>query len=123
MIPNIQNITQISCGGIHSLVLDSEGRIFSFGNNKYGQLGLGDNKQINNTPQMIPSIQNITQISCGGYHSLVLDSEGRIFSFGRNEYGQLGLGDNSHKNTPQMIPSIQNITQISCGDKEEKNIV
>jgi len=53
-----------------------------------------------NIPQMIPDLHNITQISCGGHHSLVLDSKGQVFSFGNNKYGQLGLRDNKEKNHP-----------------------
>jgi len=110
----------ISCGWYHSLVLDSEGRVFSFGDNEKGQLGLGDNENKNN-PQVIPNVQNITQISCRGYHSLVLDSEGRVFSFGYNKNGQLGLGDNKDKNYPQMIPNLQIITQIKENLNETKD--
>jgi len=114
LVPNLQDIVQISCGCYHSLALDLEGSVYSFGNNEAGQLGLGDNDN-RNIPQIIPSLQNIKQISCGGFHSFAIDSEGRIYTFGNNENGQLGLGDQRNRNIPQPIPNLQNILQISCG--------
>ena len=37
-------------------------------------------------------------ISCGSLHTIVLDDQGNLYSFGYNRYGQLGLGDNSKRN-------------------------
>jgi len=98
-----KKFTQISCGFRHSLLLDSEGNVYSCGRNEYGQLGIGNdngfgqlgigNNENQKIPVKIPSKKNFTQISSGGYHSLLLDSEGNVYSCGRNEYGQLGIGD------------------------------
>jgi len=63
------------------------------------------------------------QISCGDYHSLVLDFEGRVFSFGDNYDGQLGLGNNKLNNIPQQIPNV-NITNKQLGLKNiEENTI
>jgi alpha-tubulin suppressor-like RCC1 family protein len=50
---------------------------------KYGQLGLGDSNN-RDYPSPIALVININQISSGGYHSLELSKEGRVFSFGYN---------------------------------------
>ena len=54
-------VIQFICGGHHSLFLDSEGNAYSVGNNCYGQLGLGHDKDQNILNQIlnIPPIQTI----------------------------------------------------------------
>jgi alpha-tubulin suppressor-like RCC1 family protein len=66
------------------LVLNNNGQVFSFGNNQFGQLGLGDviNRHL---PSLVPSLSNIVKISSGGYFSLALNNNGKVFSFGKNE--------------------------------------
>ena len=68
-------------------------------------------------PQIV-KISNVTHTSCGTSFSLVLTSFGSIFSFGLNEYGQLGTGDNTIRISPYNITFLSEsfITQIETGD-------
>jgi alpha-tubulin suppressor-like RCC1 family protein len=119
LIPNLRNIIEVSAAGSYSLCLDNQGHVWSFGHNKHGQLGLGDLID-RNTPTMIPNLNDIIQVSAGGsylgYHSLCVDKQGHVWSFGYNEYGQLGLGDKENRNIPTMSPILKNIVPISCGE-------
>uniref|UniRef100_A0AAX7U1I8 HECT domain-containing protein n=1 Tax=Astatotilapia calliptera TaxID=8154 RepID=A0AAX7U1I8_ASTCA len=83
-------IAQVACGYWHSHALSKGGHIFSWGQNRYGQLGLGINGQSISTPQMIQSLQGIpfAQISAGGAHSFALTPSGAVFGWGRNNFGQ-----------------------------------
>ena len=56
----------------------------------------------------------IVQIAAGGYHSLALFSDGSLYAWGDNEYGQLGDGTNTNRNIPVMIGT--GFTAISAGD-------
>ena len=47
--------------------------------------------------------KQIRQVVCGWDHSFILKESGELFAFGRNNYGQLGLGDNNHRNKPTLI--------------------
>lgn len=71
------------------------GQVFSWGQNQYGQLGLGINGPSISTPQIIQSLQGIpfAQLSAGGAHSFALTLSGAVFGWGRNKFGQLGLND------------------------------
>lgn len=73
------------------------GQVFSWGQNRYGQLGLGINGQSIPAPQIIQSLQGIpfAQISAGGAHSFALTLSGAVFGWGRNKFGQLGLNDSN----------------------------
>uniref|UniRef100_A0A4W6FDW7 HECT and RLD domain containing E3 ubiquitin protein ligase 4 n=1 Tax=Lates calcarifer TaxID=8187 RepID=A0A4W6FDW7_LATCA len=97
------------------------GHVFSWGQNRYGQLGLGINGQSISTPQNIQSLQGIpfTQISTGGAHSfaLTLSGEGGVFTFGAGGYGQLGHNSTNHEINPRKVFELMGnvVTQIACG--------
>src|SRR5579885_1331493 len=115
LIPKLNNIVRISAGGQHSLVLDNRGKVWSFGNNYYGQLGLGNTQENFLSPVAIPDLSNIVQISAGGNYSLVLDNQGKVWSFGYNIFGQLGLGDGNDRLIPTLIPDLNDVFQVSAG--------
>jgi len=115
LIPSLTNVKQISCGSSHSLALLNDGTVYGFGGNYYGQLGLGNNTSIINTPTLISGMSNVKQISCGTNHSLALLTDGTVKSFGRNIYGNLGLNNTNDYNRPTLIPSLSDVSQITCG--------
>jgi alpha-tubulin suppressor-like RCC1 family protein len=100
-------IVSIVASGEHSLALDSSGKIWATGYNKYGELGLGDNDERDVfTPVTIanlPSGAKIVSISAGGIHSLALDSNGKIWATGENNIGQLGLGNTNSQSSFQPV--------------------
>ena len=115
LIPKLPpKIVHFVCGYGQNLFLDSEGKVFSVGNNGYGSLGLGHNTDQNvlNKIQNIPSIQTISCVSYGCY---LIDFEGNVWTFGDNANGQLGHGDDSNINTPKVIKTLKNIQQILYG--------
>jgi alpha-tubulin suppressor-like RCC1 family protein len=117
---SLGQIAAISAGGSHSLLLNSQGQVFSFGSHQYGQLGLGP--LIGNCisgPLMIKTseIGKIIAVSAGEFHSLILNDQGQVFSFGNNNHGQLGQGDLIGRNVPTLINpfGIGWIIAISAG--------
>uniref|UniRef100_A0A8P4KMJ6 HECT domain-containing protein n=1 Tax=Dicentrarchus labrax TaxID=13489 RepID=A0A8P4KMJ6_DICLA len=113
-------IAQVACGYWHSHALSRGGQVFSWGQNRYGQLGLGLNGQSIPTPQIIQSLQGIpfAQISAGGAHSFALTLSGAVFGWGRNKFGQLGLNDSNDRLFPTLLKSLrsQRVIYISCGE-------
>jgi len=108
-------ITDIFLGGNYnnagfSLAITSEGRVFTWGNNDKGQLG-NSNTTNRNEPTEITSLFNldsgevITSISAGGSFSSAITSEGRVFMWGNNHRGQLGVGSTINKYSPEDITS------------------
>ena len=109
------NIVQFSCGSTQSLFLDSEGNVFSVGDNGFGQLGLGNSSLSQKELNKIPNIPPIKIISCVGSSCYLIDFEGNLWTFGNNDFGQLGYGDETHIDVPKIINTLKNIQQISYG--------
>jgi alpha-tubulin suppressor-like RCC1 family protein len=108
-------------GSYTSSALSSTGRVFVWGNNQNGQLGDGTTIRrtipteiTSNFPLLIG--EKITQLSMGGDHSSVLTSNGRVFTWGLNDSGQLGDGTTVSTSSPIEITSnfpIDNSEKIS----------
>ncbi|XP_013919267.1 PREDICTED: probable E3 ubiquitin-protein ligase HERC6, partial [Thamnophis sirtalis] len=114
-----QTIIYVSCGKEHSLAISSQGKVFSWGAGGFGQLGTGTLKD-SSTPEKIDSLSmyNVIQVACGHYHSIALTKDGRIFSWGQNSHGQLGLGKKiPSQSKPCNISSLAGIplAQVAAG--------
>jgi len=125
-LPNYLDISKVkiisvSTGIDFSLFLDSNGKVWSVGSNEYGKCGLGEVGNVIE-PMMITKFDTeeklpfITKIASGNNHSLILDSDGNVWSFGLNNKGQLGLGHSGTKKFPTKIthPKIK-IVDIAVG--------
>ncbi|RYX80740.1 hypothetical protein EON83_27305 [bacterium] len=119
-----KTITQIVAGAYHTLALDSDGKVYSWGYNYDGELGNGTRSNTSNVPVLVGgalSGRTITQLSAGWYHSMALDSNGNVFSWGYNDYGTIGTGTSD---TYVVLPAALNkgldfdgkvFTQIAAG--------
>uniref|UniRef100_A0A2K6FEP6 Protein RCC2 n=1 Tax=Propithecus coquereli TaxID=379532 RepID=A0A2K6FEP6_PROCO len=84
-------IVSAACGRNHTLALTDTGSVFAFGENKMGQLGLGNQTDAVPSPaQIMYNGQPITKMACGAEFSMIMDCKGNLYSFGCPEYGQLG---------------------------------
>ena len=104
-----------STGKSHTICLSDEGIVYSFGRNKYGQLGLRNFEVAVITPSPILNLPKITQVSCGKFFTVCLAEEGTLWSFGYNDYGQLGTGNRNYFNVPQKMQDIPLAKSIYCG--------
>lgn len=101
----------------HTLAVTRDGKLFSFGYNYRGQLGLGTTSS-ESIPRAIKSLfsRKVVYAACSYHHSVVMCSDGTLFSFGRNDCGQLGHGDTLDKKSPQIITTApKSVCSISCG--------
>jgi alpha-tubulin suppressor-like RCC1 family protein len=96
------NIVAIAAGYEHSLALDKLGNVYAWGDNYDGELGIGtsDGPDIcqdytsacSLTPVQVPGLTDIVAIAAGDYFSVALKSDGTVWAWGYNYYGELGLG-------------------------------
>nr|DBA28769.1 TPA: hypothetical protein GDO54_009072 [Pyxicephalus adspersus] len=118
-----QTITNISCGLNHSVAICSEGNIFTWGNGLHGEIGSGQLSQKCPIPRRITGLSDIKiiQVACGHYHTVALSEDSSIYSWGKNDVGQLGLGiQASNHASPQLVKSLRGVplVQITAGGSQ-----
>ncbi|MEM8816652.1 MAG: hypothetical protein AAGE85_12575 [Pseudomonadota bacterium] len=95
-------IAGLGVGGFHTCVLQTDGAVYCWGSNSYGQLGLGDALNRGGNPGdmgaalgavKLGSGQTAVQLVSGSYHNCALLDSGFVKCWGRNTDGQLGQGD------------------------------
>ncbi|XP_078269385.1 putative E3 ubiquitin-protein ligase HERC4 isoform X2 [Rhinoraja longicauda] len=95
-------------------------QVFSWGQNKNGQLGLGRDIGNQPSPQPVRSLNGVpfVQLAAGGTHSFALSFSGAVFGWGSNKFGQLGLNDEIDRYVPALLKSLrtQKIVYICCGE-------
>lgn len=98
----LENIIKIAAGSNHTLALDKDGNVYSFGLNSNGQLGLGD-VTLRNRPTKVSRLKDIVDIFAGGNNSFAMDKYGNVYGFGQNTYYQLGDVSAIDRNLPSII--------------------
>ncbi|KAF8468961.1 regulator of chromosome condensation 1/beta-lactamase-inhibitor protein II [Kalaharituber pfeilii] len=125
----LESVSNISAGLDHLLILTTAGRVFSSAaSNTYpvdGQLGIPGlswatrpkNERYDTSHLItVSDVKKFTQIAAGDYHSVLLDSEGRVWTFGSNSHGQLGF-DYHPELTMRDIPTELSIQGLYHGTR------
>ncbi|XP_074307934.1 ultraviolet-B receptor UVR8-like isoform X2 [Silene latifolia] len=100
-------ISQISGGWRHTMAVTSDGKLYGWGWNKFGQVGVGDDvDRCSPVHVLFPHDQKVVQICCGWRHTLAITERNNVFSWGRGTNGQLGHGDSSDRNLPTIIDAL-----------------
>ena len=100
----LQRFDHLTGGTLHSVGMTTSGQVYAWGSNDVGQLGDGTtaNKRI---PTLIsfPAGETIKDVFAGQYHTFAVTTNGRVYAWGRNDYGQLGDGTKTNRSTPTLI--------------------
>ncbi len=117
-VSGLMDAVSIAAGSYHSLAIDSYGYIHAWGSNNYGQLG---DQTITNrtTPVQVcgesDPLMDVISIAAGYAHSLAVKSDGTVWSWGSNDYDQLGDSSTSYRAMPKHIDEISDIVKIAAG--------
>ncbi len=101
-LSKLDQYSNISACGLHSLVCNQDGKVYSFGSNTSGQLGTGDNK-MRKTPTLIPLNEKIVSVAGKRFSSLLSTNNGQVYICGNNINGSI----------PKLIHKMNNIVQVS----------
>ncbi|XP_018392774.1 PREDICTED: RCC1 and BTB domain-containing protein 1-like [Cyphomyrmex costatus] len=99
-----KKVVYIACGATFTIVIMDNGNVYSWGSNKYGQLGVGDERD-RQMPCQLNSLKGIVivKVACGYAHTLALTDEGNLYTWGLNTNGQLGIGNGTNSSKPVMV--------------------
>ena len=108
--PESSSIIQIATGLRCTMILMSDGSLWSWGNNEYGQLCDGTTTN-RSKPQKV--MTDVAFVACGAGHTLIVKEDGTLWACGWNYRGQLGDGTNTNCSTPKYIMS--DVASVSAG--------
>lgn len=112
---------QVATSGDHKFVLTSEGLLYAWGNNQYGQLGFKPDTTNSATPMNVnkPTIVNGSwlKVAAGGKHSAAISTDGHLYTTGWNGSGQLGTGDTDNRFEWTEVASDKTFTDMACGNQ------
>ena len=117
-VPNLNDITAIAADAYHTIALRNDGTVWAWGANCFGQLGDGTGGWgiSRYTPVQVQNLNNVTAIATGYHHTVALRSDGTVWAWGTNWFGQLGDGTTTARYTPTQVKNLSNVTAISAGD-------
>lgn len=115
LVPELKDITEITTSMHHTIALNQEGQILAFGRSYSGSLGLGDNvEKPQETPELItiPADVRIVEVSAGPNHTVALDNNGQLWTFGSDARGALGHGEGKKYTSPKMIENLRVLMKV-----------
>ena len=100
----VGNWKAVAAGFQFSMGIKTDGTLWAWGLNDVGQLGNGTTSTINYIPIQIGTATNWASVSCGYQHSVGLRTDGSLWTWGTNDFGQLGNGGTTAVAAPAYLP-------------------
>jgi alpha-tubulin suppressor-like RCC1 family protein len=114
-VVNLSYVLTVAGGDQHSLALKSDGTVWAWGNNGWGQLGNGKYGS-SPTPVQVPGLSNVTAIASGDLHNLALKSDGTVWGWGFDYFGQVGNGTSGgNVLSPAQVKGLAGVVAVAAG--------
>ena len=111
------NWKSVATGTYLTAAIKTDGTLWLWGENDYGQLGTNDITHRSSPIQTVSGGTNWKQVSCGSGHTAAIKTDGTLWTWGNNVlYGQLGDNTTTSRSSPvQTVSGGTNWKQVSCG--------
>lgn len=110
--------TQIAAGAYHTVSIRDDGTVWVWGDNSFGQLGDGSTTQ-SSAPVQVTTLSGmpVTAVEAGAYHTVALRKDGTVWTWGYNDYGQLGNGSTAQSSIPVQVSALSGMkmTAVAAG--------
>ena len=91
-------------------------KLWSWGSNYYGKLGLGDTASRSSPVQVgTTSTWSSVEYNRGGTHTLATKTDGTLWAWGENFSGQLGLANTTNRSSPVQVGALTTWSKVCCG--------
>jgi alpha-tubulin suppressor-like RCC1 family protein len=116
-ISGLKGAAALTAGGNHACALMTSGSVACWGDNEVGQLGPDVHGMNSDVPVQIPGLSAVVSVSAGGTSSCALTSDGSVWCWGENVYGQLGAGSTKPPSQPSpvKVSGLTGATSVSVG--------
>jgi alpha-tubulin suppressor-like RCC1 family protein len=109
----MSGVAAVSAAIGHTLILKEDGTLWACGWNQYYQLGDGTDVNKVTSIQVTGIPGTIVTIETGGWSSYAVTSDGKLYAWGMNHVGQLGLGDTTNRSAPTLV--MTGVEAVSSG--------
>ena len=101
----------------HVAAIKTDGTLWTWGRNFDGQLGLGTSGNYANrsSPVQVGTLSNWSFVSTGNAHTAAVKNDGTLWTWGWNQYGQLGLGNTTNRSSPVQVGALTNWLWVAAG--------
>ncbi|MBM2813220.1 MAG: hypothetical protein HW416_3979 [Chloroflexi bacterium] len=114
-VPGLTGVVAVAAGEYHSLAVKSDGSVWAWGDNYYGQLGDGTTTN-RSAPTSVPGLTGVVAMAAGYGHTIALRSDGSVWAWGDNSFGHLGDGTTTSRSSPVRVPDLTGVTYVAVGD-------
>ncbi len=114
-VGSLTDWAKVSGGDRFTAAIKTDGTLWTWGTNSQYQLGDSTPAAGRSSPVQVGSLTNWKDIACGDQHTLAIKTDGTLWAWGRNSFGQLGDGTVTWKSSPVQIGSFTDWKSVSCG--------
>src|SRR5262249_38151784 len=102
-------------GNTHACTRKADGTLWCWGRNTYGQIGDGTSLTQRNSPVQVSGLAGVGEASLGGNYSCARTTDGSLWCWGYNAYGQLGDGTTTPRLSPVQVSGLAGVAEASGG--------
>lgn len=114
-VSNLSGIVAIAGGSSSGYALKSDGTVWAWGNNYNGELGIRNNTTlVSSVPRQVSGLREIIMIAAGNRFAYALESDGTVWGWGLNNYGQLGNNSTADRFGPVQV-DLNGVVAIAAG--------
>ena len=107
---------QISGGQFHTMAIKTDGTLWGWGNNSFGQLGTNTSTRSNiSSPVQIGIENSWYEVEIGAQYTMSIKTDGTLWAWGNNSFGPLGLSDQTHRSSPVQVGTSSDWRQVTAG--------
>jgi alpha-tubulin suppressor-like RCC1 family protein/pimeloyl-ACP methyl ester carboxylesterase len=114
-VPGLTGVVSAAAGSYHTVAVKSDGTVWAWGYNRFGQLGNGSTPDNTFAPVHVPGFTGVVSVAAGSIHTVAVKSDGTVWAWGNNGFGQLGDGSATNRLAPVQVPGLTGVVSVAAG--------